>query len=109
MIDIQKLKQFPLAFKAFEGYIEKELGSVLFVYNGSNLVRNEDLINFLDRQGVFVNISLYPHRKLFCFEVGCVTSNEWYCHPSFYETRNETTSNGIIKAFELLENKLKTN
>ena len=107
MIDIQKLKQFPLAFKAFEGYIEKQYGSVLFIYNGSGIVRNEDLIDFLDNQKVFVDVLYFPEDKRFTYEVFAI--NEWTEDELFFDGRNETTSNGTIKAFELLENKLKTN
>lgn len=108
MIDIQKLKQFPLGFKSFESYIENKHGSVLFLYNNSGAVRNEDVINFLDEQNVFLCISLYPTKNNgFSFEVDCITN--WYSSDDFYKTRNESTSNGIIKAFELLETKLKTN
>jgi len=109
MIDLQKLKQFPLAFKAFEGYIEKQLGSVLFIYNGSNTVRNEDIILFLDEKHVFICIcgsrSFWP----------CTVTSYFLNQESNYErvesgkTRTESTELSLLKAFELLETKLKTN
>ena len=107
MIDIQKLKQFPLAFKAFEGYIEKEHGSVLFIYSGSGLVRDEDFINFLDEQGVFICVSIYAMDNRFSFEIEC--AEDWYSEDNFYNIRGIATNEAILKAFELLENKLKTN
>lgn len=108
MIDTQKLKQFPLAFKAFENYIEKQYGSVLFIYNGSGVVRNEDLVHWLDSVNCIINISYYPTKQnSFSFEVSCV--GNWYCDKDFYNTRDETTELSILKAFELLETKLKTN
>lgn len=107
MIDIQKLKQFHLGFKVLEQFAEKKYGTTLALY--LEKLTNEDAVCFLDEQGVYLDTSFYPHKKQFSFEVGCISTNEWYCHPSFYETRNEVSSNGIIKAFELLETKLKTN
>lgn len=109
MIDIQKLKQFPLAFKAFENYIEKQYGSVLFIYNGSGVVKNEDCLLFLDNKDIFVNIC------------GCakVWQSKTYTHIdgiygeidnlNFSKSRIGCSEKAIEVAFELLEIKLKTN
>lgn len=107
MIYIQKLKQFPLSFRILEKYSDKRFGTTLAVF--MDKLTNEELVSFLDEQGVFISITFYPYKKTFNFDVGCMSTNKWHCSPHFYETRDETTSNGIIKAFELLETKLKTN
>ena len=131
MIDIQKLKQFPLAFKAFEKYIEKELGSVLFIYNGSNTVRNEDAISFLDDYYIHISTDIeiigsdewefsykitwlpieHDNEKRRC---GWLKTKYSYIdggssYSGAWDTRNEATNESLLKAFELLENKLKTN
>lgn len=108
MIEIQKLKQFPLAFKAFEGYIEKQHGSVLFLYNGSGVVRNEDIVDFLDSSNVFIDINPVGHSdfQIKHFEY-CVLGMCNYT--GRFLTRTEAVNESILTAFELLETKLKTN
>ena len=108
MIDIQKLKQFPLSFKAFEGYIEKQYGNVLFIYNGSGIVKNEDCLLFLDSNSVFVDINPVGHSdfQIKYFEY-CVLG---LCnYTGRFLTRTEAVNESILTAFKLLENKLKTN
>lgn len=111
MIDIQKLKPFPLAFKAFEGYIEKEHGSVLFIYNGSGVVRNEDVVEFLDKHKVFATQSILPNKIEWIFNVVALFNSTSYSEvpTRSFDTRNEAVNESLLKAFELLENKLKTN
>jgi len=107
MIDIQKLKQFPLGFKQFEGYIEKQYGSVLFLYNGSGTIKNEDVVLFGDENGLHVTVGAFEDFKQKLNFNYYVLYN--VVDGSRYNTRNEATEAAIIKIFELLETKLKTN
>lgn len=107
MIDIQKLKQFPLGFRLFETYIYKQYGSTLFLYNDSGIIKNEDVLLFLDEQKMFLMVYIDPTGKSWeyaVYDVGIYIRSS----PE-YSSRTIATEIGIEKAFELLENKLKTN
>ena len=107
MIDIQKLKQFPLSFKAFESYIEKQYGSVLFLYNGSGTIKNEDVVCFLDEKKIFIDVWLFSGTDRFAIKIP--NYMQWVPEDPLYVTRTDATEAVISKAFELLETKLKTN
>ena len=114
MIDIQKLKQFPLSFKAFEGYIEKQYGNVLFIYNGIGVVKNEDIVDFLDLNSVFVSIDINGSAckskiRSYEYQSNGITSVEKREVFNIKTTRRQHESEAIQVAFELLERKLKTN
>lgn len=105
MIDIQKLKQFPLAFKVFEGWCEKHFGTWLVLY--LDKVKNEDILLFLDEQNIHVTIgAMFSAKNEVKFVYHIL---EDATDGIRYKNRTEAINESILKAFELLENKLKTN
>lgn len=110
MIDIQKLKQFPLAFKAFDRCLKEQ--HVLFIHCLCDYVRHEDVVWFLDKQKLFIDIDVSSKldgssNVFFTFKVFNNTRLDE--NELFFEKRMEATEAAIQKAFELLEIKLKTN
>lgn len=131
MIDIQKLKQFPLSFRLFETYIYKKYGSTLFLYNDSGIIKNEDIIYFFDIEDIFISSDMemigsdewefsYKITHLpaeHCLEKRrCGFFKTIYSYKEYggtyigaWRTRAEATDEALLKALELLEIKLKTN
>lgn len=107
MIDVKTLKQYPLSFSLLEKWVEQKHTTSLALL--LDKVTNEELILFLDEQGVFVCI--------------CGSRNFWPCTISTYfinqesnyerveggKNRTDATELTIQKSFELLEQKLKVN
>lgn len=113
MIAIEKLKQYPLSFKLLEQWIEKQYGSVLFLYNGSAIIKNEDFVEFLDDVKIMIETCAVDGWDNWMFRI----IKEDLMSPFFiayeddgeYVSRTEATTKAIEKGFELLEQRLKIN
>lgn len=111
MIDFTKLKQTnPISFRLFESWIEKQHGTTLLFF--TEKITNEEIVEFLDENRIFIDISCFLEYEksedvYFGFEI--YSCPKWTHDDRYYPRRDESTSNGIIKAFELLEAKLKIN
>lgn len=106
-------KQNPLSFRLFEQWVEKQYGSILFIHNGSGLVKNEDAVSFLDHNRTMIEVFAVDAWDNWMFRV--VLEDRMapffvaYQDENECKTRQEATTQAIAKAFELLENKLKQN
>lgn len=104
-------KQNPLSFRLFEQWVEQNYGSSLFIHNGSGIVRNDSIIEFLDERMICVFEAYDKGNKRWTWLVWSKHEDEIIEDSimSNFKKRNEATSEAIKKAFELLENKLKQN
>lgn len=109
MIDIQKLKQFPLVFRLLEEYAETRWTTRLAIF--TDKLTNEELVLFLDEQNVVCLVSLcykWSYRIIRpSDQVGWIEL--LYTCDNAFESRSSATEAAILKAFELLEYKLKQN
>ena len=105
MIDIKTLKQYPLSFKLLEQWVEQKHTTSLALL--LDKVTNEDLVEFLDENHVFISIQFASILNKFMFDID--TSIDWDFDNLIRDSRKEATEAAIQKAFELLEQKLKVN
>ena len=109
MIDTQKLKQFPLVFRLLEEYAETRWTTRLAIF--TDKLTNEELVLFLDEQRIVCLITL--HYKWSYKVIRPLEQVGWigrlYACDNVFESRSSATEAAILKAFELLEHKLKQN
>lgn len=113
MIDFTKLKQTnPISFRLFESWIEKQHGTTLLFF--TEKITNEEIIDFLDLNSVFVSIDINGSAckskiRSYEYQSNGITSVEKREVFNVKTTRRQHESEAIQVAFELLETKLKTN
>lgn len=109
MIDIQTLKQFPLVFRLLEEYAETRWTTRLAIF--TDKLTNEELVLFLDEKNVVCLVSLcykWSYRIIRPSDQVVWIELLYTCDNAF-ESRSSATEAAILKAFELLEHKLKQN
>lgn len=130
MIDFTKLKQTnPISFRLFESWIEKQHGTTLLFF--TEKITNEEIVYFFDIEDIFISSEMemigsdewefsYKITHLpaeHCLEKRrCGFFKTVYSYKEYggtyigaWRTRAEATDEALLKAFELLEIKLKTN
>lgn len=107
MIEIQKLKQFPLVFRLLEEYSETRWTTRLAIF--TDKLTNEELVLFLDEQKIFLNATKRIGCEKWYYAISDHNTTLHKMSESDFKTRTEATESGILKAFELLEHKLKQN
>lgn len=112
MTNFSELKQNnPIAFRLFEQWVEKNHETSLNIWNGT--IRNEDVICWLDANKTMVEVFAVDAWDNWMFRIvleDCMAPF-FVAHQeeTEYRTRPEATTNAIIEAFGLLEDKLKKN
>lgn len=110
MIDIKTLKQYPLSFKLLEQWVEQKHTTSLALL--LDKVTNEELICFLDKNGVFICVCPYiglseDIEVEFEADIACLFMESKYCETFF--DRETAIESVIPEGFKLLEQKLKVN
>ena len=105
MIDIKTLKQYPLSFKLLEEWVEQNHTTALALL--LDKVTNEELVEFLDENDLFLTIGAtegFDQTISFMFYI-----LRYSTYQETFKTRKDATEYAILKAFKLLEQKLKLN
>jgi hypothetical protein len=110
-MNFSELKQkFPVSFKLFETWVEKNHETSLNIWNGT--IRNEDFLFFLDKNGLFISI-MFNRTGTGTFYWLINIAKQTIGYAAYQKEdglpRKDATEAGITKAFELLEQKLITN
>ena len=99
-------------FRLLEEYSDKRYGSELAVF--IDILTNEELVLFLDEHEYYVVVSISrKDGSISCLNIKGFAYEVF--HDGVYQfsypmpSRTEATESGILKAFELLEHKLKQN
>lgn len=111
-MNFSELKQkFPVSFKLFEAWVEKNHETRLNIWNGT--IRNEDVVCWLDENKMNIQVSVKVDTKDNIWYLPYVWDSSDQTNEDVYAdedpSRKVSTSNVITKAFELLEAKLKIN
>lgn len=116
MIDYNKIKQdYP---KAFELLVQTKKnrwstnrdGKLFFGHSGKEAkFHDRDLFDFFDENRLYINISPSPNRngctlRCFVYDYDNVLMNPYIL--KLRKTRKESETDGFMKAFEILEEKL---
>jgi len=106
-----KLKSFPSAYHIFELWVERTFETRLALWNGT--VRLEDVVTFLDAQGVYIAVLPLRGSELsdvdLYFESSVLCPFMYNAYRGVFFDRESATEEAILKSFELLEKKLKLN
>jgi len=103
-MNFTELRQYKHAYLLFEKWVERNFDTVLSIQNG--LVRNEDIIEFLDSKKVMIECAAVDSWDIWMYRIILEDSMSpffiaYSCNYE-YVSRKQATEAAILKAFVLL-------